>query len=311
MKTTGNFSDSVSVIGKILVILLILTLSITLLSGIAGCNKSSRDSGSTVTGRALSMPGGTSVPFIRVQLNGVEAQRLLVTDSNGSYTMPKVPTGSYTLSFARFGMKLFSMPVEVTANDETYVANFPDLEIGLTSIPGNVRDFLGPIGNADIWIIYNAGGLAHAISDTEGNFILPALPDGNVKVLVMAEDHETEIMEAQRVGFEGIYRLDVVLNPTTPVDGGTVKGIIHGPDGVGLEDAYVGLFPNDTLPSIYMIATRETLTGSGGSFELKDVPPGTYQAIVIMSGYQLSSTLVIEEGQNTYNLDIGLNEETF
>ncbi|MCX6646808.1 MAG: carboxypeptidase-like regulatory domain-containing protein [bacterium] len=311
MKTTWRYSETVPLLRNISIILFVLTFSVALLIGFAGCKASSRDSGSTVTGRALSTPGGIAVPFIRVQLDGDTAHRLLITDSNGSYTMPKVPTGNYTVTFARFGLKLFSTPVEVFANNDTYIVNFPDLQTGSTDLPGNVRDFQGPIDNADIWIIYDSGGLAHAVSDTEGNFTLPTLPDGNVKVLALAEDHEMELMEGQRVGFEGIYRLDVVMNPTTFVDGGTVHGLIHNSDGVSLDDAYIGLFPNDSLPSVYMIATGEALTANGGLFEMKDVPPGTYQAIVIMSGYQLSSTLVIVEGQNTYDLDINLTEEIY
>ena len=311
MDTSGKNQKSSPVLTRIYLITLVIAIALTILTAIAGCKLSSRDSGSTVTGRSLSFPGGFPMPYVRVQLYGGGANRLLVTNSSGSYTMPKVPTGSYALTFARFGIELFSTTVAVAENDQTYVVDLPDLQPGITDIPGRVSDFMGPISGADIWILYKSGGIAHTMSDQDGNFSLPDLPDGDVSVLIMADDHVSELMEDERVGFEGIFRLDVVLNPTTPFDGGTVGGVVHNADGVGIADAYVGLFANDLMPSIYMVATSETLTSPDGSFEMTDLPPGTYQAIVIVSGYELSSTLVIVEGQNTYNLDIQLIEVNY
>ena len=311
MRRTGKISDRISVLLRITGVLILILITAAFIGGSGGCKKSSRDSGSTVTGRALAFPGQNPVPFIRIALDGARANRLLITDSDGSYMIPRVPTGSYTLTMARFGRAIFTAPVAIDVDGETYVVDLPTLSAGPSDIPGNISDFMGPIEGAEIWIIYEDGGLTFVVTDTSGDFIFEDLPDGDVGVLVMAEDHETELIEGQRIGFEGIFRLNVVMEPITPVDGGTVRGHIYGQGSEILQNAYIGLFSNDTMPSIYMVAVAEALADGNGYFEMADVPPGTYQAITIRSGYSLFSNLLIVENQNEYTLSITMADEIY
>jgi len=311
MRHTGKITDTNFILPKITGILIVILLIMSLITGLAGCKKSSRDSGSTVTGRALAFPAQNPVPFIRISLDGSGANRLHITDSDGSYMIPSVPTGSYALTMARFGHAIFTATVVIDQDAETYIVDLPNLSAGPSDIPGNIRDFAGPIEGAEIWIIYEDGGLTYAVSDIAGDFNFEDLPDGNVRVLVMAEDHEVEDIPGQYIGFEGIFRLDVVLDPITPVAGGIVRGNIYGQQGEILNEAFIGLFPNDTMPSIYMVAVAEALTDSNGFFELYDVPPGTYQAITISSGYTLFSNLLIVENQNEYSLNITMAKESY
>jgi hypothetical protein len=296
---------SARTIGGLVLVLAILFLT---LSGVIGCGRNSRDSGSTVTGRSTMYPGGTVAPLIKVHITSPTKSYIRVTDMNGTFTVGDVPTGTYTVTFARFGIQLYSETVVIDQGGQTHVVNMPALQTGWTDIPGNIRDFIGPVNGAEVWLFYENKGIAFTTTDTSGDFTFDLLPDGETEVVVRARNHELEVLDNVRIGFEGILRLDVEINPITPLEGGIIHGLVMTPEGNPIVNAFVGLYPNNVAPTILVIPTFEAITTDQG-FRFTDVPADTYQIVAIYSEYLLNSELVIVEGVNEYEVNITLGTQ--
>jgi len=286
----------------------ILLMAMLLMFTLAPGCQSSRDSGSTVTGRAMSYPTGNSVPFIRVLINGESALRLQITDSTGAFSMFHVPKGAYRIRFARFGVELYSQDLVIDQDETTYVVNLPELSAGTNELTGMIEDSEGPIGEAEVWLIYDGGGIAYGTSNEDGQYAIGDIPDGDTTVIMLAENYQTQVFEDVRIGFEGTNELDAELDIIPDYEGGIVLGNITTEDGENLPDAYVGVFPKDAVPSIFMVAQAETLSVEEG-YILVDVPAGEYTVICTKSGYALDTADVVVEEGGTHYIDFTLDSE--
>jgi hypothetical protein len=286
----------------------VLLMALLLLFSLAPGCQSSRDSGSTVTGRALSYPIGNSIPFIRVLINGDNALRLQVTDSAGSFSMFHVPKGAYKVRFARFGVELYSQDLVIDQDKTTYVVNLPELPAGDKELTGMIEDRDGSIGNAEVWLIYDGGGVAYGMSNEDGQYAIGDLPDGDTTVVMLAQNYQMKVIEDVRIGFEGTGELDAELDVIPDYVGGIVLGSITTEDGENLTDAYVGVFPKDEVPSIFMVAQAETLSTDEG-YIMADVPPGEYTVICTRSGYALDTADVVVVEKGTHYVDFTLDSE--
>jgi len=278
------------------------------LAGFIGC-RNARDSGSTVTGRALRFPLGTGVPFIRVLVNGENALRLQVTDSAGTFAMYHVPVGVYTVTFARFGVKLWSTELAITEDDTTFVVELPELDAGVNDLSGTVEDQEDIIADAEVWVIYADGGVAYTTSNESGEYRFENLPDGSTTIVATARDHQMIVVKDVSIGFEGVTKLDIDMDVIPDFEWGSVMGSVKNADGDVLEDSYVGIFPQSTVPSLYMVAQEETL--SGQAYILTHIPPGTYTVICTHSGYALKTAVVVVQANQTTGVNFVLDSDDY
>jgi len=296
-------------IRPVLSAMIIVVMLIAAIGIFSGCQNSNA-SGSTVTGRALRFPSVTGVPFIRMLLNGDNAVRFQVTDSNGSYTMFHVPTGTYQVKYARFGFLVYSEPLVIDENGQTYVVDLPEVIAGVNVLGGLIDDSEGPLQNAEIWLVYQDGGIAFAATNEDGEYTLNDLPEGAVKVVAIAPDHLPRMAEDVQIGFEGINELDFELEVIPDFEGAVVMGTVTTSDGEALEDSYVGIFHDSADPSLYMVARAETLSDSDG-YILEKIPAGIYTVICTHSGYALDTkSIVVDEG-GEYTMDFVLDSEEY
>lgn len=287
--------------------LMLLALSLMLFG--VGCPTNVAESGSTVTGRAASIPGNSGVPFMRILMEGENDSRFRVTDSNGSYTMLHVQTGDYTVTFAMFGAVIYMSPLIVLEDEQVYTLDLPSLQEGIDLLQGTISDHEEvPIEGTDVWLIYPDGGMAHDVADENGEYEFQDLPTGDITVVAQADGYVIETEEDVYIGFEGTRLLDFGLDPVILDDVGTILGTVTNTDGEVLLDAYVGAFPSGTEPSILAESTDEVLTDADG-YELTDLPVGTYTVLCIRSGYAPESELVIVEVDGEYTVDFELISE--
>jgi len=300
-KYAGNAFRYLSHAGLvILVLIMVVTVS-------GGC-KGSRASGSTVTGRALRLPGASAVPFVRVLVDGDEASRLQVTDSNGSYTMFGLPVGSYTVTFARFGFQLYTQDLVINEGEETYVVDLAQITPGIEQIGGTITSLDFPVTDAEIWLIFDDGGLVSATTNSNGEYTITGLPSGIYTVVAEGNQLVTEVFEGVYIGFEGTMELNIDLEPVVPFAAANLTGVVTNKDGEILDEAYVGIFPSGTVPSLEMVAVGEALSDLTG-YTLTTIPEGTYTVLCTRSGYVLTSELLIVEPGNHYTIDFELGSE--
>jgi hypothetical protein len=279
-------------------------LSVLLLGG--GC-VGARDSGSTVTGRMLRFPLGNGVPFMRVLLDGSEGDRLQVTDSTGGFTMYHVPTGAYKITWAGFGVSVYSQDLVVEQNDQVYVVDVPAMQPGTATLSGSISDVNGKVQGAEMWLVYRGLGMANVTTADTGGYSFDNLPDGETTIIVKATGHITKVLDEVRIGFEGVRNLDVELSLMPQIEPGTITGIVRDEQGQPLGEAYVGAFPADMVPSLFMPATIETLSNFEG-YQL-EVEPGTYTLVCTKSGYALTTEVVVVEPGAQRTVDFTLTSE--
>lgn len=288
-------------------IIFVLAISLALITGPSCMN--SRDSGSTVTGRALQHPFG-NLPFMKVLITGPESTRFQITDPSGNFTMFHVPKGVYTAKFAIFGVQVYTQQLVIEQDDTTYVVDLPEFVTGPASVNISTVNSLDEIAveSADIWFFFDNGTVAHGITDVEGNLQMGDLPDAFATIVVIADGFEMVVVEDVKIGFEGIPDLDFKLKQVFVGDTGSVSGHVRDVDGLLIQNAYVGLFPVSQTPSIFSIPEREAFTTSG-EYSLDGIPTGIYTVLCSKSGYLHETGTVFIETDGEHTLDFELTTE--
>jgi hypothetical protein len=283
--------------------LLLLNLAILLPSGCV----SARDSGATVTGRAMCSPATDSIAFMRVELQNKSNKKYQVTDSSGSFTMLHVPLGSYKFTWAIFGVSVYTQDLVVDQNEQTYLTNLPTMQSGPASLSGKITDDNGKLDHADIWLIYMGSGVAHTTSNNFGAYSFENVPDGLTTVVIRATGHKSQTFSDIRVGFEGVPVLDAKLLINPDVNTGRVKGTIKTVEGLVLNDAFIAAFPKNIDPTIYSESSAEALTTYQG-YTLK-LAPGEYRLVVSCSGFAPQTRLITVNADTQYSVNFVLTSE--
>lgn len=263
-------------------VILVLLLLNLFLAVINGC-QNAQDSGSTVTGRSSAFPGNQPVAFMRVLLDGKSEDRVQVTDSTGTFTMYHVPKGEYKITFARFGINIFTKNLVIDQEDQTYIVDIPEVQAGIAELSGKISDSEGEITGAEVWLIYPDAGVVHAVTGGDGRYSLSNLPDGLAHVVITASGRKTKTLSNVKIGFEGTRDLSVELEKDPKINTGRITGFVKDKDGLVLKDAFIGAFPTNVVPSIYANTSEEVLTSLAGY--AIEVPEGQYVLICLKSGF--------------------------
>ena len=197
------------------------------------------------------------------------------------------------MSFARFGLTIYTQDLIIDEDNETYIVDLPQLGIGIEEFGGVVTSLGTPVPNAEVWLVFEDGGLISSTTNLLGEYTVTQLPSGNYDILALADNFVGKMIDDVYIGFEGTRILDFDLDPVTPYVGGDLIGNVTNEAGENLSGAYIGIFSSGTVPSVYMVAVDEVLTGPTG-YEIEAVPAGTYTVICTASGYVLESEILIE-----------------
>jgi hypothetical protein len=294
-KYSGNRNESRTSRPVIWPIFLLLVLNL-LIASYSGC-QNARDSGSTVTGRSLSYPSFNGVPFMRVLVDGKENDRFQVTDSTGSFSMAHVQLGTYKVRYAVFGLSVYTQDLVINQNDQVYMADVPGITIGTAPLSGTVKDDIGNINNADVWLIYPDKGMARTQTDPKGIFKFTNLPNGIASIVVQSAGHQMKVVESVKIGFEGVDTVDITIAKSKPFEACVLTGTIKDENGDVINNAYVGALPGGIALSIYSIADSELFSSNLG-YKLT-LPPGTYKIVCTKSGYVPKiKTVTVTPGNN-------------
>lgn len=212
-----------------------------------------------------------------------------LTDSDGTYFIPNVAPGTYTLRANGAGFQTHIENAILTAGQTTTVDFTLDHAVG--SITGNVQsDVSAPLSGVTIRALQNNIVLARTITDTDGNYTLMDLAPGDYIVLATINGFCTSITPATVV--EGS---PTTVNFTLNSNPGKISGHVT--------DAFTGA----VLPGVRTVAVQNGVvfttfyTDSNGFYTLDNLPPGQYQ--VIATGpdiYQVANlTVSVVAGQTT------------
>ena len=230
------------------------------------------------------------------------------TDGSGNYTITGVPEGVHRLAFMRDGFTTAyrtDVSLIIDESDEENIVHAGDviLQPATASIIGQLA-FEGiqnspypavtvtAVNESDVTV---SGGTT--TSDENGQFVINNLKDGTYTLQFVPS---TSVFQSAKItSVEVKSPSDTLVNDIViQANGGHVSGRITNSEG-GLENATV-LLENSSY-------RYSTVTGSDGSYVLKNVIAGDYEVTFMASGYTTFKTsIAVSSGQITSLSDISL-----
>ena len=230
------------------------------------------------------------------------------TDGSGNYTITGVPEGVHRLAFMRDGFTTAyrtDVSLIIDESDEENIVHAGDviLQPATASIIGQLA-FEGiqnspypavtvtAVNESDVTV---SGGTT--TSDENGQFVINNLKDGTYTLQFVPS---TSVFQSAKItSVEVKSPSDTLVNDIViQANGGQVSGRITNSEG-GLENATV-LLENSSY-------RYSTVTGSDGSYVLKNVIAGDYEVTFMASGYTTFKTsIAVSSGQITSLSDISL-----
>ncbi|MCY2987142.1 MAG: carboxypeptidase regulatory-like domain-containing protein, partial [Planctomycetota bacterium] len=219
-------------------------------------------------------------------LTGAEARiegdpRTTVTDGPGSFRLVRLPAGKATLKVSARGFSEQSVPVEMSARNETSV----DVRMtGVAQLSGRVVYLLDDqeLGLAQARVATVGLDVAPVESDDSGSFQCASLPPGPLRLQVTATGFAATEVTGQALvgsasGGSGEAPLRVVLAGDCSLGG----RVVHAADPqLPIADAEIRVRGLDQTP---------TRTDADGRFQLAGVPPARVELRASAAGFRANS----------------------
>ena len=287
------------------------------------------ETGFSVSGKVLGI--SPSLPYpLRLRLYPVAnpsspMSQTVAVDVNGSFQFPRLPPGDYELAVVQTNPSSKPLLVEIRSADVTNLQiQAPLMSVGRVVVDdGRPLPFAGATGpnpqDVATLISLNPGGAVRANGGFGGNSIVPGefyrltitgIPFGYyVKSMVTG----TVDLLSQPLKLVGPVSPEILVTlttsrPASEAAGATVHGRI-----IGSLTQSPGGFPTIvtlSIPRAQGSHAGEAVVQTDGTFEFKDVPPGTYQLRVASSGKSLANTTLAVGNSDIGNLEIDLNSNS-
>ncbi|MED4452355.1 carboxypeptidase regulatory-like domain-containing protein, partial [Metabacillus fastidiosus] len=222
----------------------------------------------TITGTLTDLSTGAVVSGATIQL--INSLGLIintaVTDGNGVYVFNNVLPGSYNLSFIANGYSNGRAGAIVNSNQTTIV------NASLTRLAGSLSGTVlnnnnEPVAGAQITVFQNNIQVASAITDANGNYLIPNLSPGSYVVVTTADNFITNTVSTTITNGE-----TTVVNFSLQPLPGTLSGQITDSNGNPIAGATVSI----QLGTGAGIAIGSTATNSNGTYTITGLAPGNY-----------------------------------
>ncbi|HUI78768.1 MAG TPA: TonB-dependent receptor [Bryobacteraceae bacterium] len=127
------------------------------------------------------------------------------------------------------------------------------------------------------------------VSDAEGTFAIEDLAPGTYQITASKEGFATPTVTTVEVATNRTTNASVQL---TQGVSGSLRGVTLAPDGFSLPGAKVG------IQNVAGTFDHSTVTDSGGTFMMKDLPPGSYLITASKDGFTNPPALIVAVAQN-------------
>ncbi|WP_433750424.1 carboxypeptidase regulatory-like domain-containing protein [Falsibacillus pallidus] len=217
------------------------------------------------------------------------------TDGSGTYSIPSLAPGSYTVVFTSDGYAN-----KVTgAIISTGLITSLNVELDKLSgaVQGAISSTLGPLANAEISVTLNNIGVATTTSDSNGNYFVGNLSPNVYNIVVNASGYARQTAGVI-VNAGATSTADFFMEQTL----GTLQGIVADSASAPLSGAVVNIYQEGGSGNII----ARIVTQSNGSYGVPTLPPGTYFIVAIKDGYQSMSMGAIITAGGTASVNFQL-----
>lgn len=275
--------------------------------------------GGSVTGRVVA--SSTAQPLPRVTVEAFDGDGVLVTaaatDAEGVYTLGGLRPIDYTLRFRGSGIVDSWWPSASTRAEATALfvapdATTPDIDAVVNGSAGTLsgRVVAGDDDAVDIAVtvtpvdLVDTGEPVVVAADPDGAWSVPGLVSpATYRVTATSDGYQSVDSSAAVEPGETV----VVNTVRLPAAGGTIGGMVTGPDGLPVGGIEVLVQRGD-----FSAGTVTPTAGVIGSYQVPDLPtPGTYLVTFAGDGFS-PETLAVRLGPGEANtgLDVALTPAT-
>jgi len=237
----------------------------------------------SITGSVSSTKDGSAIAGAAV----TDGTRTTTTDAAGKYTIANVPPGTYQVTASKSGYYSSSVTVDVVSGGSA-VAN-----LALNEIPGTITGSVTSARDGSpIMGVTVTDGTRTTTTDATGKYTIANVPPGTYQVTASKSGYYSSSVTVDVVsGGSAVANFSLSEIP------GTIAGAVtSAKDG----SAIVGATVTD--------GTRTATTDATGTYNIADVPAGTYQVTVSKSGYYSSSMTVTVVSGGSAVANFSLNE---
>lgn len=213
-------------------------------------------------------PNGDPLEDVLVNLRGVSGSGATVsTGSDGSYSISRLTTGSYTLRFTKDDYISRSTTIQIR---DGQFGEFPfALEIAAGTIAGSILDINGdPIPDAEVFVNNENGIEFQTISNADGEYNIDNLPPGTYVVTVSSS------------GYSIPSGIEVVLSPGNLVaTDANVTDLV--PNNASVSGVLRNSATNSPLQGVQVSlsgteGSGSAITNSDGLYTISNLAPGQY-----------------------------------
>ena len=217
---------------------------------------------------------------------------VVVSDSEGHYTIPNLPTGTYSLNASQSGYRDRQQPsIPLTGGINTWNITLTPNNIAMANIEGYVRDALSGANLSGIKISLSDGMITH--TDSSGWYRITDVPVGKSYPLT-ATAYTGYYSRCAGMAIAG-NGIDFSLSPKH-IAVTTVSGkIINSTNSKGISRAWVNAGFGFTA-----------LTSDDGSYALENIPEGSYYVQAYSNGYESSTSDLTVNSSQPQTLDFSL-----
>lgn len=217
------------------------------------------------------------------------------TDAGGSYTIPDLAPGSYTVVVTASNYQSQTVGAIVTASMTTTVTFILELNPG--SIIGTVTDVSTgkPLPGATIAIFQGVTLIETVLTDPDGNYSSSDLAPGNYIVVANATKYEISTIGAI-VTSNHTTTANFALTPRP----GTIVGTVVD---AGTHNSIAGVTV-EVFDNVIVIAT--VLTNSSGNYQITDLAPGSYTVVANKKNYQIQTAVAAVTSNSLTTIDFAL-----
>jgi hypothetical protein len=234
----------------------------------------------SIIGRVRDLDSGQSIEGARVFLQGTSVAA--VTEADGSYALGDVHPGTYTVEAQASGYDPTTSPVTIGAGERRDHEVRLQRRVAAANVTGSVVRQQGGAPVAGALVSLNGADALPVVTEADGQFAFAGIPAGEYSVtavhaLFIQKTENVDIVAGQTAALQ--LRLSPIGTPVpTPTAGatGSIAGTVTAA-GSGTPIAGATVAVNGT--------TLATSTGGNGTYQLAQVPAGTYTVAIEASGF--------------------------
>lgn len=229
-------------------------------------------------------------------LQGTTAITSLQTDNNGSWTVPNLAPGSYTIVITANAYQSTITGAQVQADVNTAVTTFLTFQPG--SVSGQVTSNLVPLSGATIEVLQGVTVIGTALSDGIGNYTINSLAPGSYTIRASKTNFNI-VVQGVAITANQQSSADFSLNPNPGSIAGNVTDIIT----------------SQTIAGVSIMVTKggalvaSTATDSNGHYRIDNLAPGSYTITTSSTLYQSISQGVSVSSNQTTSVDFALQNQ--